>query len=123
MLKLLSYFNVFFAVFYFMEYLQNSSYWITSGVIAVIVFNWLVLRWLETGAIGNLWVRVAAALGSVVYAGYTAFNTLGSLSAAIAEDYLDRSLILLSAATIGFAATIIAQLLISGFIQYSKKSD
>lgn len=123
MLKLLSYFNVFFAVFYFMEYLQNSSYWITSGVIAVIVSNWLVLRWLETGAIGNLWVRVAAALGSVVYAGYTAFNTLGSLSAAIAEDYLDRSLILLSAATIGFAATIIAQLLISGFIQYSKKSD
>ncbi|WP_316741463.1 hypothetical protein [Pedobacter antarcticus] len=123
MLKLLSYFNVFFAVFYFMEYLQNSSYWITSGVIAVIVSNWLVLRWLETGAIGNLWLRIAAASGSVVYAGYTAFNTLGSLSAAIAEDYLDRPLILLSAATIGFAATIIAQLLISGFIQYSKKSD
>lgn len=123
MLKLLSYFNIFFAVFYFMEYLQNSSYWITSGVITVIVFNWLVLRWLETGATGNFWVRVTAALGSVIYAGYTAFNTLGSLSAAVAEDYLDRPLILLSVATIGFAATIIAQLLISGFIQYSKKSD
>ena len=123
MLKLLSYFNIFFAVFYFMEYLQNSSYWITSGVITVIVFNWLVLRWLETGATGNFWVRVKAALGSVIYAGYTAFNTLGSLSAAVAEDYLDRPLILLSVATIGFAATIIAQLLISGFIQYSKKSD
>lgn len=123
MLKLLSYFNVFFAVFYFMEYLQNANYWITSGVIAVIVFNWLVLRWLETGAIGNLWVRVASTLGSVVYAVFAAFNTLSSLSAAIAEDYLDRPLILLSAATIGFAITIIAQMLISGFIQYSKKSD
>ncbi|KEQ31476.1 hypothetical protein N180_10830 [Pedobacter antarcticus 4BY] len=123
MLKLLSYFNIFFAVFYFMEYLQNSSYWITSGVIAVIVSNWLVLRWLESGVSGNRWVSVAVALGSISYAVYTAFNTLTSLYAAVAEDYLDRPLILLSAATIVFAVTIIAQLLISGFNQYSKKSD
>ncbi|SDM71947.1 hypothetical protein [Pedobacter antarcticus] len=123
MLKLLSYFNIFFAVFYFMEYLQNSSYWITSGVIAVIVSNWLVLRWLESGVSGNRWVSVAVALGSISYAVYTAFNTLISLYAAVAEDYLDRALILLSAATIVFAVTIIAQLLISGFNQYSKKSD
>lgn len=123
MLRTLSYFNIFFAVFYFMEYLQNSSYWIIAALICAMVYNWLVLLRLEKGFSSLRYLRLAAGGIAFVYAFFTGCSTLESLVSAIEEDYLDRSMMLMGGTALLFAGMILLQLLISAFDEYSKKSD
>lgn len=123
MLKTLSYFNIFFAVIYFMEYLQNSSYWVISGLITVIIYNWLILLQLESGKPGIPGPGMPFGAAAFCYAVYTAFNALKLSFSAIEEDYLDRAMTILCMSALVAAGCIFGQLLISALNHYSKKSD
>jgi len=79
MIKVLSYMNLIFAVLYFLQYLQNGSTAAITGILAVVVFNWMVLRNLEEEQVK--WFVVQCILAGIsflfaLYLGYSAMLLL-----------------------------------------------
>ncbi|CAM4264733.1 hypothetical protein SAMN06265348_108237 [Pedobacter westerhofensis] len=79
MLRTLSYLNLTGAVCYFLAYLQNGSGFVITGLLAAVVFQWLVLRSQERGQSGWSilhWLFAVLTLVFALYLGYGAFFLL-----------------------------------------------
>lgn len=123
MLKTLSYLNLIFAVAYFLEYLQNGNRLTIIGLLAVVVYNWLVLRNLEREELKwslLQWILACMSLSFGLFIGYGAVNLLLD---SIEYKYYPWSSVMLITAGACFMLSIIFHLFISRIESSSKKDD
>ena len=113
MLRTLSYLNLIFAVLYFLAYLLNGSRWVVFGLLIVIVFNWMVLRGMETLQIKWPVLQWLAGVITFLFASYMGCSTILLLIDTIAYNYYPTETILLISSGLLFSFTIFLQLLTS----------
>ncbi|WP_158796493.1 hypothetical protein [Pedobacter sp. L105] len=113
MLKNLSYLNLILSVVYFLSYLQNAGYWVVSGLLSVIVFNWLTLLSLDREQIKWFvfqWFFGAITLLFALYIGYSALQLLLD---AVEHSYYPGATVGLVAAGILFTLLLLFHLFLS----------
>jgi len=123
MLKSLSYLNLIISVSYFLAYLQNASRLVVLGLLAVVIFNWMMLVNLERERFQPSlvqWIFAAVTLFFAVFLGYGAIQQLLD---AIGYYYYPGSMILLIAAGLFFTLTILFHLFLSWSRNSVKKDD
>jgi hypothetical protein len=113
MLRTLSYLNLIFAVLYFLAYLLNGNRWVVFGLLIVIVFNWMVLRSMETEQAKWSLLQWVAGLVTLLYASYTGYSAVLLLTDAIEYHYYPAETILLISSGLLFSFFIVLQLLMS----------
>jgi len=123
MISKLSYLNLTFSVLYFLQYLQNSNSYVISGLLAVVLFNWMALRSQEKERFEWTvlhWFTALLSLSFAVFTGYTAVTVLiGSME----YRYYPFTSLMLIAAGILFTAAILFHLYLSLNKSIRKKSD
>jgi hypothetical protein len=123
MLKISSYFNIIFAVLYFLMYLQNGSSWMISALLMVVVFNWIVLRDLEIERLKWTFFHWVLAGITLAFALYLSYSSILLLLDAVEYHYYVWNNVLLISSGLCFAAVILFQLLFSWSQFQIKKSD
>ena len=113
MLRSLSYLNLIAAVLYFLVYLQNGSSWPVTGLLCVIVSNWMTLRSLERDH--DKWSVLQWPLSflSLLYALFLLYSAGNLTLGAINYQYFPLDSILLVISGLLFAVLIILQLFLS----------
>ena len=119
MLRTLSYLNLIFAVLYFLTYLLNGNRWVVSGLLIVIVFNWMVLRNMETEQTKWSVLQWAAGFVTLLYASYMGYSAVLLLIDTVSYHYCPAETVLLIVSGLLFSFTIFLQLLTSLY----KKTD
>lgn len=123
MIRTLSYLNLIFAVIYFLAYLQNGSFEAITGILMVVVFNWMVLRGLEKDSpkwTAFQWVNAAL---SLLFAVYISYGATILLLDAISYQYYPMSSMLLSGSGILFALSIFFHVYLAFRNRITKKAD
>lgn len=123
MLKAISFFNLIFAVVYFLVYLQNGNGWIVLGLLAVVVFNWIVIRSLETGQLNRTALYWVFVLPDVSFGLFTGYNHIHLLIDVIDSGYYPWNTVRLITSGLVFATTILLQVFLSWFEFKLKKTD
>jgi hypothetical protein len=123
MLKAISFFNLIFAVVYFLVYLQNGNRWIVLGLLTVVVFNWIVIRSLETGQLKWTALHWAFVLPDVSFGVFTGYNHILLLTDVIAYHYYPWNTVRLITSGLVFATAILLQVFLSWFEFKLKKTD
>lgn len=96
MLRTLSYLNLIGAVCYFLAYLQNGSSFVIGGLLAAVVFQWLVLRSEESGRhTWNIIYWLFAAF-TLIFAFCLGYSALFLLLAAMEYQYYPPASLLLT---------------------------
>lgn len=113
MLRTLSYLNLIFAVLYFLTYLLNGNRWVVSGLLIVIVFNWMVLRNMETEQTKWSALQWLAGFVTLLYASYMGYSAVLLLIDTISYHYYPAETIILIISGILFSFMIFLQLLTS----------
>lgn len=121
MLKSLSYFNLIFTIIYFLQYLQNGSSVTVAGIISVVLFNWLILRGLERGALKWTVFEWLTGIPAFVFALFTGFSAIFLWSDAIEYDFYPFSSILLIFFGLLFSLGLIVHIFVSFAQKTSKK--
>lgn len=122
MLRTLSYVNLIFAVGYFLAYLQNSSPQVITGLLSVVIFNWLVLRRLEKNNWRQdiwWWILAVASLG---FSGYISYGAIALLLDAADFQYYPSSILILSGSGLLLTISVIFHLFLS-FSKINWKKD
>lgn len=123
MLKTLSYLNLALAVCYFLGYLQNSNALVVSGLLAGMVFNWLVLRDLERQQFKRGYFVYLLGLATLLFAAYIGYSAVLLLLDAIGYQYYPFNIILLISSGLFLALCLLLHLLNSAFKYSAKKDD
>ena len=113
MLRTLSYLNLLFAVLYFLAYLLNGSRWVVFGLLIVIVFNWMILRSIETLQIKWSVFQWLAGVITLLFASYMGYSAVLLLTDTIEYHYYPAETILLISSGLLFSFIIVLQLLMS----------
>lgn len=88
MLQRLSYFNLFLAIIYMVVYLRSGSLTSTSGILAIVVLNWLALRSFQLGNYQwKIWFYPFA-LWSLYYAGLLVYGLVNVIVPAIEYSFM-----------------------------------
>jgi len=122
MLKTISFFNLIFAVSYFLVYLQNANRLIVIGLLAVVVFNWMAIRSLETGQLKWTFLHSALALPDLLFSLFTGYSNILLLIDIIDNNYYAWNTISVIASGLAFAVAVLSQLFLSWFEFRIKKS-
>lgn len=88
MLQKLSYFNLFLAILYMVVYLKSGNLTSTSGILAIVVFNWLALRSFELGNYQWKTWFYPFALWSLYYAGLLIYGLVNVIVPAIEYRFM-----------------------------------
>lgn len=120
MLSLLSYFNLLLSVVYFFAYLQNGNSWAISGLLIVVVFNWLTLRGHEKQEFQWSVLQSLVAVPAILFAVYIGYSAVLLIIDAVAHLYYPWNTLLLIASGLIFAFTIFFQLVLS-YLKHSGK--
>ena len=123
MLKTLSYLNLMIAVCYFLQYLQNSGPLVVFGILAVVVYNWIVLRNLERGQPGWDWVQWIFAFITVLFALYTGYSGILLLLSAVSYQYYPTDTVLLIVSGLIFGLCLLFHVFLSRTENSMKKYD
>lgn len=123
MLRTLSYLNLIFAVLYFLAYLLNGNRWVVFGLLIVIVFNWMVLRGMETLEIKWSVFQWLAGVITLLFASYMGYSTVLLLIDTIGYHYYPAETILLISSGLFLSFTVFLQLLISLYKKIDKKCE
>jgi len=123
MLKTLSYLNLIIAVCYFLQYLQNSGPLIVFGMLAVVVYNWIVLRNLERGQYGWDGLQWIFALVTVLFALYTGYSSILLLLSAVSYQYYPVDTVLLIGSGLIFSLCLLFHVFLSRTENSVKKYD
>lgn len=110
MLRTSSYLNIVLALAYFFGYLLNSYSWPIAAILLVIVFNGMVLRYIENG--GPLKpFHYLLAFFNLVFAIFLGIGAFRILQSSIEHHYFGNSSIYLALAIL-FALSIVLHLLL-----------
>ena len=123
MIRTLSYFNLLFAVLYFLGYLQNSGAFVISGLLAVIVFNWMALRSLENEQFQWTVFHWAAAILTLSFAAFTGYTATTLLLDVVEYRYYPAPAITLISCGFIFTLAILFHLYLTLAKSIRKKSD
>jgi hypothetical protein len=123
MLRTLSYLNLIFAVLYFLSYLLNGNRWVVFGLLIVIIFNWMVLRGMETLQIKWPVLQWLAGAVTLLFASYMGYSAVLLLIDTVSYHYYPTETILLISSGLLFSFTIFLQLLISLNKKIDKKCE
>ncbi|MEE1946307.1 hypothetical protein VRU48_14375 [Pedobacter sp. KR3-3] len=90
MLQKLSYFNLFVAILYMVVYLKSGSLTSTSGILAIVVLNWLALRSFQLADYRwKIWFYPFA-LWAIYYAGLLVYGLVNVIVPAIEYSFMSN---------------------------------
>ncbi|MBB5635608.1 uncharacterized membrane protein YjjP (DUF1212 family) [Pedobacter cryoconitis] len=113
MLRTLSYLNLIFAVLYFLAYLLNGNHWVVLGLLITVVFNWMILRGMETEQLKWSFFQWLTGIITVLFASWLGYSTILLLMNTIEYHYYPAETVVLIISGLLFSFTIFLQLLIS----------
>ncbi|MBB6273517.1 uncharacterized membrane protein YjjP (DUF1212 family) [Pedobacter cryoconitis] len=113
MLRTLSYLNLIFAVLYFLAYLLNGNRWVVLGLLITVVFNWMILRDMETEQLKWSFFQWLTGIITVLFASWLGYSTILLLMNTIEYHYYPAETVVLIISGLLFSFTIFLQLLIS----------
>lgn len=113
MLQKLSYFNLVLAIVYLLVYLKSGNFNSTTGILVIIVFNWLALRSYQLDKYRwEIWHYITG-LWTLYFVGYTGYGSVNVLSAALAYNFIAHDTLTYLILSLSFCL-----LLIIHFIRY-----
>lgn len=121
MLKSFSYLNLIISVSYFLGYLQNASRPVIFGLLAAVVFNWMMLVNMEREQFRLTVVQWMFGAITFLFAVFLGYSAIQQLLDAIGYHYYPGSMILLTAAGLLFTLAILFHLFLSWQRNSSKK--
>lgn len=111
MLQKLSYFNLLLAIIYLLAYLRSGTFYSTSGILVVIVFNWLYLLSFERNAYQwKIWHYLIASW-VIYFVATTLYSLIGIISAAIEYDFIATDTLTFILLSVIFGICVLTQLI------------
>lgn len=87
----LAYFNILFVMAYLLVHLRSGNFVSSSGGLAIIVFNWLVLKSYETEKYTWAWWHFLIGGWMLYFVGTLLYGTVNVILPAIEYQYADNS--------------------------------
>jgi len=110
MLQKLSYFNLLLAIVYLLAYLRSGTFYSTSGILVIIVFNWLYLQSFERDTYRWKTWHYAIAAWVIYFIVTTLYSLIGIVSAAIEYDFIANDTLAFVLLSIVLGAGVLTQL-------------
>lgn len=109
----LAYFNICFVIAYLLVHLRSGNFVSSSGGLAVIVFNWLVLRNYETESYNWTGWHYITGIWLLYFVGTLLYGVVNVVGPAIEYQYADRSTLVFIVMSLLLSAANAVQIFLS----------
>lgn len=111
MLQKLSYINLLMAMIYLIVYLRSGTFNSTSGILAVVIFNWLYLRSYQLENYSwKIWHYISG-LWSLYFMAIIGYGTLNIILVSIETEYVSPDILTNSIISILFMILVLTHLI------------
>jgi hypothetical protein len=111
MLQKLSYINLIFAIIYVLIYLRSGTFQSTSGILVVIIFNWLFIRAYQQDHYKWSILHYATGLWSLYFIGTILYGVINIIKVSIESDFISNDTIINLSTSVLFSASVLLHLI------------